>query len=78
MTEIRLAIRRLMSRRAATAISVATLSVAIGAGAATWSMLSAVLLNPLPVRNADRLGVVGAVVDGGGRGPIQTGLIYPY
>lgn len=78
MTEIRLAIRRLMSRRAATAVSVATLSVAIGAGAATWSMLSAVLLNPLPVRNADRLGVVGAVVDAGARGPIQTGLIYPY
>lgn len=60
------------------AVSVGTLSVAIGAGAATWSMLSAVLLNPLPVRNADRLAVIGAVVNAGARGPIQTGLIYPY
>lgn len=60
------------------AVSVGTLSVAIGAGAATWSMLSAVILNPLAVRNADRLAVIGAVVDAGARGPIQTGLIYPY
>jgi putative ABC transport system permease protein len=60
------------------AVSIGTLSVAIGAGAATWSMLSAVLLNPLPVRNADRLAVIGAVVNAGPRGPIQTGLIYPY
>jgi predicted permease len=67
-----------MSRRAATAVSVGTLAVAIGAGAATWSMLSAVLLNPLPVRNAQRVGVVGAVVDAGARGPIQMGLTYPY
>jgi predicted permease len=67
-----------MSRRAATAVCVATLSVAIAAAAATWSLLSAVLLNPLPVRNADRLAVVGAMVDAGPRGSIQTGLIYPY
>jgi hypothetical protein len=61
VTEIRLAIRRLMSRRSATAVSVLTLASAIGAGAATWSLLSALLLNPLPVRDAKRLVVVGAV-----------------
>ncbi len=35
------------------AVSVLTLATAIGAGAATWSLLSAVLLNPLPVRDAE-------------------------
>lgn len=78
MTEIRLAIRRLISRRAAMAVSVLTLATAIGAGAATWSLLSAVLLNPLPVRDAERLTLVGAVLNAGARGPVQAGLIYPY
>ena len=77
MTEIRLVIRRLTSRRAATAVSVVTLALAIGAGAATWSLLSAVLLNPLPVRDAGRLAVVGAT-QAGAQGPVQSGVTYPY
>jgi predicted permease len=59
-------------------VSVVTLALAIGAGAATWSLLAAVLLKPLPVRDAERLVTVGAVRDAGARGPVQTGLIYPY
>ena len=59
-------------------VSVATLAMAIGAGAATWSLLSAVLLNPLPVRDADRLALVGSVHDVPGRGTVQRGLIYPF
>ena len=60
------------------AISVLTLAIAIGAGAATWSLLSAVLLHPLPVRDSGRLAMVGAVQNAGARGPGQSGLIYPY
>jgi predicted permease len=60
------------------AVSVLTLATAIGAGAATWSLLSAVLLNPLPVRDAERLAMVGAVLNAGARGPVQSGLVYPY
>jgi putative ABC transport system permease protein len=78
VTEIRLAIRRLMSRRATMTVSVGTLGMAIGAGAATWSMLSAVLLNPLPVRDAERLATVGALLNAGAQGPVQTGLFCPY
>jgi predicted permease len=60
------------------ALSVVTLAMAIGAGAATWSLLSAVLFNPLPVRDAKRLAVAGALQNAGPRGPVQSGVIYPY
>jgi predicted permease len=57
--DTRYAIRRLLKRPASTMASVLTLAAAIGAAAATWSLLSAVLLNPLPVAEPDRLTVVG-------------------
>lgn len=41
-----------------TAIVAGTIAVAIGAGAAIFSLLDAVLLQPLPYPHADRLGVV--------------------
>jgi predicted permease len=57
--DVRFAIRRLMKRPAASMASILTLAGAIGAAAATWSLLSAVLLRPLPVTAPDRLQVVG-------------------
>ncbi|MEX2660500.1 MAG: ABC transporter permease [Vicinamibacterales bacterium] len=59
MDEIRLAVRRLRKRPGATIASIVTLACGIGAAAATWSLLSAVLLRPLPVEDPERLVVVG-------------------
>jgi predicted permease len=54
--DVRYAIRRLRKQPVAAAVSVATLACAIGAAAATWSLVSAVLLHPLPaLRAPDRL-----------------------
>jgi putative ABC transport system permease protein len=79
MDELRLALRRLTKRPAATLVSVATLAVAIGAAAATWSLLSAVLLHPLPVRQPDRVFVAGQMTTMGSRaGLVYDGFVYPY
>lgn len=59
MDDIRLAFRRLVKHPGATIASIVTLAVSIGAAAATWTLLDAVLLHPLPVRDADRLFVIG-------------------
>jgi putative ABC transport system permease protein len=56
--DARLAIRRLRRQRAATIASILTLACAIAAGAVTWTLVSAVLLHPLPLASADRLVVV--------------------
>jgi predicted permease len=57
--ELRLAFRRLGHSPGASIASIVTLACSIGAAAATWSLLSAVLLRPLPVHDADRVFVVG-------------------
>jgi predicted permease len=53
--DIRFAIRRLCKDAGTTVAAVAALAFAIGAAMATWSLLSAVLLNPLPVVEPERL-----------------------
>src|SRR5688572_2999473 len=58
--DIRFAIRRLRKDAGTTVAAVAALAFAIGAGMATWSLLSAVLLKPLPVAEPDRLFEVAA------------------
>lgn len=55
LEDIRLAIRRLRKSSGATIASVGALACGIGAAAATWSLFSAVLLNPLPLEATDRL-----------------------
>jgi predicted permease len=80
--DFRYALRRLRKHPAATLGSVVTLAFAIGAAVATWSLLSAVLLHPLAVRDADRLMVVGQrYARAGGReappAPLSPGHIYP-
>jgi len=78
MSEIRLAIRRLAKRPATTLSAIATLACAIGAAAATWSLLSAVLLRPLRVASPDRLVVVGErEMSGRDAGTLQNSHIYP-
>ena len=57
--DLRFAIRRLIKRPASTIASIVTLAAAIGAAAATWSLLSATLLRPLPVASPGELFVVG-------------------
>ncbi|HET9369881.1 MAG TPA: ABC transporter permease [Vicinamibacterales bacterium] len=52
---MRFALRRLLHRKAATFVSIVTLGCAIGAAAATWSLFSALVVNPLPVTAPDRL-----------------------
>lgn len=77
MDDLRLALRRLSKRPAATIASIVTLAFSIGAGAATWSLLSALLLNPLPVRDPESLvvpGVTGLRKDG----LPSDSFIYPF
>ena len=77
MDELRLALRRLLKRPASTLASIATLAAAIGAAAVTWSALSAVLINPLPVRDADQLLVVGTQVQRRTGPAVVTTHLYP-
>ena len=76
MSELRLAFRRLTHRRGVMLISIMTLATSIGAAAATWSLLSAVLLRPLPVRDPHSLVLVATQNQLGGR-TYQGGFIYP-
>jgi len=57
--DLRFAVRRLSKRPGATFASIATLACAIGAAVATWSVLSALLLRPVPIPDPGRLVVVG-------------------
>jgi predicted permease len=55
LDETRLAVRRLRKQPTVSLASIVTLACGIGAGAAAYSLISSVLLNPLPVERADRL-----------------------
>jgi putative ABC transport system permease protein len=80
--DLRYAVRRLAKQPAATVVSIVTLACAIGASVAAWSLLSAVLLHPLPVSAPDRLVVVGArwapsAGAPGASGPLGNAHLYP-
>jgi len=57
-------IRRLLRRPGLTATAVVTLTLAIGANTAIFSLLDTVALRPLPYRDADQLVKIGAAVPG--------------
>jgi len=59
MDDARYAVRRLRKQPLATVASIATLACAIGAAAATWSLISAVLLHPLRIHEPETLYEVG-------------------
>jgi predicted permease len=78
MDEVRLAFRRLLKGPGAALASIVTLASSIGAAAATASLLSSVLLRPLPVDDPDRLVVVGErIVSGRDAGGLRSHHIYP-
>lgn len=59
MDEFRHAIRRIARHRGGSLASIVTLAAAIGAAAATWSLIASTLLHPLPVKEPERLVVAG-------------------
>jgi putative ABC transport system permease protein len=78
LDDVRLAVRRVRKQPLASLASLATLACAIGAAAATWSLLSATLIDPLPVADPSRLMVVGAErVDRDGDISFRSEHLYP-
>jgi predicted permease len=76
MDELRLAFRRLTHHRGTTIASILTLACSIGAAAATWSLFSAVLLHPLPIRDPARVFVVGQSRDMRGMPAVSEAHVY--
>lgn len=59
MDDVRYAVRRLRKQPLTSLVSVATLACAIGAAAATWSLISSLMLHPLNVSEPERLFEIG-------------------
>ena len=68
--DVRLALRTLLKDRGFAAVTVLTLAVAIGANTAIFSIVDAVLLNPLPYPDADEIVTLGLDRPGLGRGEL--------
>src|SRR6185503_617063 len=67
--DVAFALRQLVKAPAFAAIAVLTLALGIGATAAVFSVLNAVVLRPLPFDHADRVVVVYASTDGDTHSP---------
>jgi len=81
MDEIERGVRRLWARPGASIVSILSLACGISVASATWAMLSAIVLHPLPVQSPERLVAVGSQSLSGGapRGRVSTGVTYlPY
>lgn len=73
--DIRFAARSLLRSPAFTAVAVATLAVGIGANTAIYSVVDAVLLEPLPVPQPERLAMIFEAH--GERGPEDRNVVNP-
>lgn len=71
-TDLRFAIRRLGKAPGYTAVAVLTLGLAIGGNTGIFGFVNAVLIQPLPYPDADRIVRVLEVPPGGGRNGIST------
>ena len=69
--DLRIAIRTVFHSRGLTAGAVATLGLAIGMASSVFTVVSAVLLRPLPYRDADRLAVIWSTFSQKSRGPVS-------
>ena len=70
MDLLKQALRSFRSRRAFAILAVLTLALAIGANAAIFSVVHAVLLRQLPYRDPDRLFALGIVRTDGDEEPL--------
>jgi len=77
LEDLRYALRLLTKNAGFTVVAVFTLALAIGATAAIFSLVSAVLLRPLPYPNPEQLVGLGQWRDQKGEGYIQTGVSGP-
>src|SRR5215475_3801056 len=75
--ELRYAIRVLVKNPGFATTAVLTLALSIGANAAIFSLVDAVLLRPLPYPNPDQLVGLGQWRNQKGEGYIQTGVSAP-
>lgn len=77
LDDLRYGLRLITKNAGFTALAVITLALAIGANAAIFSLVSAVLLRPLPYPNPEQLVGLGQWRDQKGEGYIQTGVSAP-
>jgi len=77
LQDVRYGLRVMAKNPGFTAVSVLTLALGIGANAAIFSLVDAVLLRPLPYPNPEQLVGLGQWRNQAGEGYIQTGVSAP-
>src|SRR5215469_9381743 len=69
--DLRISARSLLRTPAFATTAILTLAVAIGMATSVFSILNALLLRPLPYRNAERLAMIWSVSNNSSRGPVS-------